>query len=224
MAIRPVFTPACTLPLSVIESEIEFTWYPGFSINQTRKSIDSLHEQAKKKLGINRILEVSSKSDNPLGVRLSAFNLTFTTKKYEQKYTVESVFQGSKVFEKGGPYTDLYKLNSRKAKTDARLKESGALIAFRFFGKDFPLEPKTLFYDWIYVNALSQHEDLSQDIFQYDAFTDIAFNPMKSFSCQARSVAVYICLKKNRQLLEALESVESFFRILSSYYQKPLGT
>lgn len=224
MAFRPVFTPIYIPYVKVIENDIEFTWYPGFSIKQVRKSIKSLHEEARKKFGLSRILEISSKSDNPLGVRLSAFNLTFTTKKFGYKYSVESVFQGSKVFENGGPYTELYNMDSRKAKSDKRLKESGDLIAFSFFGIKIPLEPKTLFYDWIYINALSQHDDFAQELVQYDAFTDIAFNPNKSINCQARSAAVFVSLKNTGQLLKALENIESFLNILSSYYQNSLSS
>ena len=60
-------------------------------------------------------LEVSTKSNEKLGQRLSAFNLKIDTKIGE--ITIESAFQGSKVFEHGGPYTDIYKKDSRDAKS-----------------------------------------------------------------------------------------------------------
>ena len=67
------------------------------------KSVDSLHAAALKLPGISRVLEVSSKSREELGVALSAFNLTFTTLKHNRTFSVECAYQGSKVFERGGP-------------------------------------------------------------------------------------------------------------------------
>jgi hypothetical protein len=61
---------------------------------------------------------------------------------------LEMAFQGSKVFERGGPYTDLYAVeDARDTKRDTRLKESGPLTGFTFESFSFPLEPKTVFYD-----------------------------------------------------------------------------
>jgi hypothetical protein len=51
-----------------------FEWHPGFSKSQAQKSIASLHCAAAE-AGIAPVLEISSKSPDPLGVSLSAFNL-----------------------------------------------------------------------------------------------------------------------------------------------------
>lgn len=68
---------------------------------------------------------------------------------------LEMAFQGSKVFAAGGPFTDIYHAkDSRDAKRDPRLKESGPLIGFPFENVNFPLGPKTAFYDWLYINSL----------------------------------------------------------------------
>ena len=68
------------------------------------------------------------------------------------------------------------------------------LICFTFEDKAFPLEPKTAFYDYIYMNALLENENLAQMILQYDAFTDIEFNPDKSLNCQAKAAAAFVAL------------------------------
>lgn len=96
------------------------------------------------KKGISPILEISSKSHDSLGISLSAFNLTLEFEG-NQPMSVECAYQGSKVFEKGGPYTDLYYASSREAKTDERLKNSGNIIAFSFFGQEFSSQPTTAF-------------------------------------------------------------------------------
>lgn len=78
-----------------------------------------------------------------IGKELSAFNLKTI---YEgKKISVECAFQGSKVFEKGGPYTDLYMKPSIEAKKDRRLRESGKLIKFVYKNEEYPLEPKDFF-------------------------------------------------------------------------------
>ncbi len=114
-----------------------------------------------------------------------------------RKISVECAFQGSKVFEKGGPFTDLYDKSSREAKTDERLKNSGEVIAFNFMDQDFPIQPTTAFYDWLYMMALLNNQKYAQELFLYQGFSDIAFNPEKSINCQARSAALFVAISKN---------------------------
>ena len=218
MAARPVFIPRHDT-VGVEEKQIEFQWVPGMAASQKKKSIASLHEAARK-IGYENILEVSSKSEDDLGVNLSAFNLPIKTRKYGNEFTVETAFQGSKVFERGGPYKDLFGLDSRAAKKDLRLKESGNLIGFCFFGENFSLVPRTYFYDWVYINALVQNRSLAEAVKSYDCFSDIEFNPKKSINCQAHAVALYISLFKNKLVEKAIESPRSFLSITSEHYEK----
>jgi hypothetical protein len=217
MAIRPIFSPKLDV-VGVEERMLDFKWHPGMSASQKKKSIVELHLVATQ-LGMNNILEISSKSEIDLGIQLSAFNLLITTKKHKKSFTVETAFQGSKVFEKGGPYQDLLGLDSRAAKKDIRLKESGNLIGFQFFNFNFPLIPRTYFYDWLYINALEQNTTLAKGVLEYSSFSDIEFNPKKSINCQAHAVALYISLKKQSVLEPALESPQKFLDICSNHYQ-----
>jgi hypothetical protein len=220
MAKRPVYIPKLNSESSgVIVKNVEFKWFPGMSKSQKQKSILSLHEAAGEK-NISPILEISSKSDSVLGVQLSAFNLMITTKKLSKVFSVETAFQSSKVFEKGGPYIDLLLGTSREAKKDIRLLESGNLVKFIFFSKEFNLKPRTLFYDWLYINALHQNEELSDGLVLYRGFTDIEFNPKRSINCQAYSAALYVSLKNMGTIKEALESPETFLEILNDEYNK----
>lgn len=161
-----------------------------------------------------KILEISSKSYLPLGVKLSAFNLKITIGSVIT--TVESAFQSAKVFERGGPYTDLLTKPSIVAKKESRLKESGTLKSFISNGTVFPLEPKTFFYDWLYIHAIAEDQVLSSEICQYSAFTDIEFNPSKSINCQARSAAIFVSLSDHGLLKKALETPESFKKTVYS--------
>jgi hypothetical protein len=219
MAKRPVYIPQKNGRVAVTEKDIEFRWFPGMSKSQKQKSISSLHEAAER-VGISPVLEISSKSEIELGVNLSAFNLYITTKRYKKSFSVESAFQGSKVFQRGGPYVDLLEKTSREAKKDIRLKESGNLIKFVFFSREFSLKPRTLFYDWLYINALNQNETLADEVLKYSGFTDIEFNPKKSINCQAYSAALFVSLSYASLLKDALESPEVFIDVLSDIYKK----
>ena len=212
MAQRPVFMISNSTPY-FREEMISFQYFNGFSESQRKKSIASLHQAFLAQHKNEKVLEISSKSENELGVKLSAFNLMITTST-GRKYSVESAFQASKVFEKGGPYKDLLEKTSREAKRDMRLKESGRLVSFHFSKKVFPLYPTTFFYNWLYINTLHLYSDLCEELLQYTAFTDIVFNPEKSLNCQARSAALYVSLHKQGILSKALESPESFLQVV----------
>ncbi len=146
---------------------------------------------------------------------MSAFHMEVPTKNYG-RIKLELAFQGSKVFQNGGPFTDLYLIGDdvKKVKRDERLKKSGKLIGFNFEGVEFPLEPKTAFYDWLYCSFLLEYRDWAVKLYSYAGFTDIEFNPYKSINCQARSAALFVSLMQRNQLDIALRSSEDFINIL----------
>lgn len=185
------------------------------AVSQAQKSIRSLHDAAQKKLHVDKVLEISSKSTQELGIRLSAFNLMIKTLKYEREFSVECAYQSGKVFERGGPFTDLLRKNSIEAKKDPRLLTHGRLIKYRFFGTDWGLEPRTAFYDWLYLNALHKHPELATQVLQYHAFSDIAFNPERSINCQAYSAALYVSLHERGLLTsDVLRDQASYLRVI----------
>ena len=172
------------LPKSLTSTKIiTYTYYPGFAVSQKQRSVESLHESIRALYPDKRILEVSTKSLNPLGMQLSAFNLPFYHEELQAEQRLENVFQSSKVFSGGGPYRDLLNVSPKDAKRDERLRSSGELIGFQLYGDMWPLEPKTIFYDWIYITALKAHEDIAKQLLEYDVFTDIEFNHKKSINC-----------------------------------------
>jgi type I restriction enzyme M protein len=96
------------------------------------------------------------------------------------------------------------------AKRDPRLRESGPLQSFQWQNQVFPLEPKTVFYDWIYLTALTENPNLAERLLDYDSFTDIEFNPEKSINCQAKSCALFVSLHREGYLTQVLNSPEDF--------------
>lgn len=211
MAERPIFVPNVSGTSLVLEVPVQFTWNPGMAPSQKKKNVIALHKASTTR-GINPVLEISSKSEDEIGRALSSFFLK--TRMLGRELYVECAFQGSKVFENGGPYTDLYDVEPREAKRDVRLRESGRLIAFRFEDEIYPLVPKTAFYDWIYINALYPRTEFRQMVGRYAGFSDIEFNPERSLNCQARTCATFLSLERRDLIDVAIESFGSFRGIL----------
>lgn len=218
MANRPVFVMSLDKRYCIREN-VEFEFFSGFSDKQQKKSIQSLHRAYLEKHADKRVLEISSKSEDELGIRLSAFNLMIRTPSGKE-FSVESAFQASKVFEKGGPYKDLLDVTSKQAKKDERLKNSGKIIKFFINGSTFKTEPKTYFYNWLYINTLNLYDELTEQLIDYNAFTDIAFNPQKSINCQAEAAAIYVSLQKQGLLQEALKNKDTFLDIVYPTYNE----
>lgn len=217
MATRPVFIPKYDGSVLVDIQETHFQWHSGMSLSQKQKSIFSLHQSYLSKNPNGKILEISTKSTIDLGRDLSAFNLCFQNKK-GLEIPVENIFQSSKKFTHGGPFNDILYKTPRDAKRDERLKNSGNLIGFLYKEDFWDLEPKTAFYDWLYINILNLKQEINSRLFEYTAFTDIEFNPKKSINCQAYSVALFLSLKK-RKLIKPDEVInkESFLSIVKEY-------
>ena len=211
MARRPVFVPDSDKPY-VSEVSLDFEYFPGSSIQQKQRSVASLHASYVARFPSSRVLEVSSKSERDIGVQLSAFNLMIEHPG-RGSYSVECAFQASKVFLHGGPFVDLFNASSRAAKTDRRLRESGELVGFRYLTDQFPLDPKTYFYDWLYASALCRHDKLVEQVMMFDAFTDIEHNPERSINSQARTVAKVVGLARAGLLADALQSPRAFLEL-----------
>jgi type I restriction enzyme M protein len=211
MAQRPVFV-ATDFGSFYDVKMVDFVYNGGFAVSQKQKNIVALHEGFKKGYPEARVLEISSKSLQPLGVQLSAFNLMKFVPSIGKSIPVENVFQGGKVFTAGGPFTDLYDKTPKEAKRDERLRSSGGITGFYFEGENFPTKPMHAFYDWIYISALMENEELAEAITEFDAFTDIEFNPQKSINCQALSAALFVGLKRSGKL-EGIKCFEDFIEI-----------
>jgi len=213
MANRPIFITTNNPKKLFEERNIEFKFFNGFSLLQKSKSINSLHASAKQQ-GFEKILEVSTKSDSKIGWALSAFNLMVDFDG-DKQISLECAFQGSKVFENNVQYKDIYFKTSIEAKKDTRLKSSGNIIGFEFEGNFWQNEPKTAFYDWMYINALyKNNNDIIEELLEYEAFSDIEFNPKKSINCQARTCAILVSLVKLDLIDEVLKSKENFIDIV----------
>lgn len=226
------------------KKEVEFDWHKGMSWQVRQRSslamaqvIEEMYPKTK-----GRILEVSTKSSNyELGFALSAMNLIYTDLETQEKHPVENWFQSSKQFSRKGevfgPYTELLNVDPKSAKRfvnstlDKRIAEQYAhlalfnriqgeikgasLLRFVWLGKNYGIEPKSGFYDYLYSKALTQNQELANKIMEYSVFTDIEFNSIKNgivvrFNTQARACAIFVALSNRGQLNIALKDFGSF--------------
>jgi hypothetical protein len=77
-----------------------------------KKNVVALHEAAARD-GYAPLLEISSQSEEKLGRHLSAFHLKVRESALDE-IKLEAALQGSKVFERGGPYTDFMLQRGRR--------------------------------------------------------------------------------------------------------------
>lgn len=220
MAQRPVFSPDPTGAL-VREAPVGFEWSAGFALAQKRRNIEALHRAADRELSLAPLLEVSSRSARSLGVRLSAFNLRLPTREAGGQLLLEAAFQGSKVFSVSGQHAEIYSMQAGGAiKAFMRQFSTERVVGFQFEGRTWDPEPKTVFYDWLYLRALTGllrvRPRLMGELRSFAGFTDIEFNPRKSLNCQARSCALAIALSSLADLGELAKDPDQFLRVLNS--------
>lgn len=210
MAVKSVFTCE-NKPPYFKKYYIEFDYNIGLSLSQKRENINSVHRIFNKTISNCQILEISSKSEDTNGVRLSAFNLRKYVPSENRAISVECIYQASKIFENGGPFTDLLLVDSKTAKKDERLINSGSIVGFTYEGIFYPRMPKWAFYNYIYMLALNENKELSKYLLNFIAFSDIEFTT-ESINCQAAAAAQYVSLCKENKLDEALSNFEVYLQ------------
>lgn len=218
MANRPVFV-SCGKNPYVIPFGIDFNWVAGMSLSQKRKNVMALHSAFERRCPGKNVLEISSKSLQEEGVRLSALNLHRNVPSLGKSVSVEHIYQGSKVFAAGGPYTDIYEMDDKVRHKDERLQTSGRLLKFTFDGREYPLRPADAFYNWLYITALLENPTLAEKVLEYDSFTDIAFNPEKGIACQARAAAIFVSLSR----MGVIDQCRDYDRFVELVYEGDQG-
>lgn len=257
-ATRPFFAVSNKPEKIFYEEDLEFDWHSGMSWQVRQRSSDSFADVIMNKYGTKglkreEILEVSTASrDEEVGRTLSALNLMFRDDESGQYHSVENWFQAAKVFEncgeEFGPYHELLQTKIPKRYLNTSLSadlanqyqddplfqriqseiKGSKLTRFELSGKNYPLSPKSCFYDYLYVSALNQEQnkELSEHITQYRVFTDIMFTPgsgkKQKYNTQARSCAIFVGLKKRGVMRTALKDIDTFIKSVG--YPSPAQT
>lgn len=211
---RLVFIPVDVLPFYE-EKEVEFKWEGGFpTIEIVRKSSKNLTESAKQNLKLKEVFEVSRAGDEFFR-NFSAFKLKIKVD-IETKMYLEVVYQYSKVWRLES-CNDLLQISSkmaksREAKKTAKQKKQEKEVMERYcikigdLEREFPIEPKEAFYNWLYIFALMQNQNkkLREGLIRIVndnpvGFTDIYYKNSKNrYNCQARAVAQFIGMYRSK--------------------------
>lgn len=217
MAERSVFISKQNYPFFE-EVLISFDWFGGFALSQKRKCQISLHQNFNASYPERKVLEISSSSLISLGARLSAMNLS---KRTERGITsVESAFQSSRIYSdstrKVGPFPEYTFLPGKECKANVK-KQSLGMHSYNYYfdGMSFsaPEYHISLFYDFLYLNALlePENESVKNELLDggYTAFSDLA---TKALNSQARSAAIFVGLVHANRIDE-VKSYPSYLKL-----------
>ena len=217
-AIRSVFLSKPTYPFFE-EIRVSMDLFGGFALSQKRKTERSLHRNFLAAYPESHPLEISSASLNPIGCALFAMHLKKTTSS-GMLTSVESAFQSSRIYRDGseqiGPFPEYLYADGREAKKEVKAASRGLhsyeylFDGIHFSAPDFHI---SLFYDFLYLNALIEKDNMETACRlvegAFDAFSDLATSSLNS---QARSCAIFVGLVK-AGLVEEVKTVLSFNRL-----------
>ena len=139
-----------------------------------------------------RVLEISSRSRDPLGRSLSAMFL----KEPQTGHPVESVYQAAKCYGDGGP-ADILDDGFRSKIRDRDRATTGQLKGFDHDGMVWPAATGSQFYDRLWMTSARA---AGVGATEHDAFTDMFHRPGRAMACQARSMAMMQGMIKARCL------------------------
>ena len=206
MAVRKVYLSLAEFPYAK-EISVTFPWSNGSKHQNIQAILDTFHDVYPEVPA----LEISLASSQPEGVAAAAMKLPFHLEGLAQDVPVGIVYEASKVFENGGPYTDLLQCSRQKVRKDVRLQQSGRCIRYRLAETDFPVEPHPYaFFNWLYGCALRQAPEKAEGVLKFGAFSDLDLgSSKKDRNSPARAAAVYAGLAAAGKLA-CLDSYEAF--------------
>ncbi len=218
---KAIFAPSAIRPYyTVIEVDITSAFHPEYT--GRRAEINAVHKEFKKMYpDLPKPLEVSTATyQKPQGLWLSASHLK---KNVDGKsYPFESVIEGCKKFEHGGPYKQLYKLPPSKAKRDPRVKFRGMQLWYIFATEHEEIvmlpELSEIFYNYMYIKAILENGPSNIEALGYETFTDIFYDPEKGGDTPARAAAQLIGLLRMHEQ-NCLVEFKSFVKTCYESYE-----
>lgn len=229
MTMRGVFIPKDTYPYFE-EVYVSFDWFGGFAKVQKQRCALSLmlnFNEAYWNKGY-KLLEISSGSLEPLGEKLSAMSLKKYVPSEGKSYYLESVFQSSRIYNNSGiligPHHEFYSMEGKACKKKVKELSLGLIsYKYEFEGVIFPAPAFhiSLFYDYLYLNALLEPENraVRDELLKsgYNAFSDLA---TKALNSQARSCALFVALYNNC-LIDKVKDIKSFLDLFRVNMNNP---
>lgn len=211
MARRLYFIPKSSYQGLILEKSVYFPEIRGEKEHSMKKTMETMHHVIRAQESGGRILEVSPYG-GAIGKACTPWLLKLSTKDGES-LPVAALYEAAKVFEFGGPYEDLRNKRPESVLGDPRLKNSGDLMGFHFEKEAFTTTPRHKFFDYLYIRALKEREDLKEALLKAEIVTDITYQMSSMYLSPARSVSYFISLCKEGLLEEVLASSEAFDKI-----------
>lgn len=234
-----------------IERVVEFEWAMGQNFSKRQVSYLNMHDALIRDNFVP--LEISTKSkDYEFGKEMSAFNLSLNGYAVENIFQSYKVFndggpylnllQVSPVQAKNScciqtrgskkgcsnnkveyENLDFYHLSTICEYCQKRPHRH--LVGFSNKKETWSSEPKSMFFDSIYITALIDNPNLSEALLNFNAFTDIEFNQKEiyskekgPFNCQARSCAIYVSMRNSGMDNDEILSIVSRDSTASNLY------
>lgn len=197
---------------------VALDWFGGHALSQKRKCEIGLHQNFLSEYPGYKCLEISEASLYSLGHDLSAMNLSKRTR--EGITSVESAFQSSRIYDDGetriGPFPEYLFSPGKVSKKEVKQASKG-LISKEYLFDDMvfyaPQHHISLFYDYLYLNALLEEENqnATTKLLEggYNAFSDLATTSLNS---QARSAAIFVGLHM-AGLLDEVKEFNSYLKL-----------
>lgn len=233
MTVRGAFIPKATYPYFE-EIGVAFNWYNGFSMQQKQRCATAMHTALICTYPDIKPLEISSSSGYQIGQALSAMHIKKWSNILNDYTSVESAFQSSRIYitadnKQIGPFPEYLGLDGKACKRLVKEKSQGLYASeYIFEGLKFPVPDFhiSLFYDYIYLNALLEepNRELASQLISggFNCFTDLA---TKALNSQARSCALFVSLYK-LGLLDKVQDYNTFLELFrvdlnAKNYAKP---
>ena len=221
MAERGVFFVKESYPFFE-EVNVCFPWFGGQSLKQRQRCVLSLRLNLLGGYPDVQFCEISSGSPDDIGRSLSAMALSKRLSD-GRITTVESAFQSSRIYkdkasgEVIGPFPDMIMLPGRDCKRQVKELSRGLhSYEYSFEGMWFPapIFHISLFYDYLYLNALTEPENAQTarglQESGFDVFSDLA---SKALNTQARSCAIYTALYR-LGLLDRVRDYDDYLELM----------
>ena len=194
------------LMMEVIEIECDTT--DSHRIRKYHELIEELERKLRHQVVTCQLLEISSRTPQLLGNHVRASRLMLECR--GEHACVESVYLSQLKFSYGGPYHDVLTKPLHETRQDIRFKASGRVIRAMGEHYDWPREYLSYYYAWLYIQALLKQPDLATALCEYDAFSDVSFDPHVSAHCVAEAAAIYATLVHHDLLQTAMKSPVQF--------------
>ena len=208
MAKRLYFIPKSSYQGLIVEKTVYFPEIRGERAHSMKKTLETMLHVIRAKESGGEILEVSPYG-NAVGKACTPWLLKL---KGEDgvAYPVAALYEVAKVYEEGGPYEDLKSKRPDEILGDQRHRQAGSLMGFHFEHEAFTTNPRHKFFDYLYIRALKDREDLHEELLKAEILTDVTYQMSSMYLSPARSVSYFISLYKEGLLDKVLSSSEEF--------------